>query len=81
MPGTKQGAARNPWIQHIKRSVYVSPHQANMLSECSDNSRLGSGTSAGRGGCTPDEGSVRKQTSLSCESSSGGCEQGFQQTQ
>jgi hypothetical protein len=50
MPGTKQGAARNPWIQHIKSSVYVSPHQANMSSECSDSSRLGSGTSAGRGG-------------------------------
>jgi hypothetical protein len=80
MPGTKQGAARNPWIQHIKRSVYVSPHQANMSSECSDNSRLGSGTSAGRGGST-DAGIVRKQTSLSCESSSGGCELGFQQTQ
>jgi hypothetical protein len=72
---------RNPWIQHIKSSVYVSPHQANMSSECSDSSRLGSGTSSGRGGCTPDAGIVRKQTSLSCESSSGGCEHGFQQTQ
>ena len=75
MPGTKQGAARNPWIQHIKSSVYASPHKS------SDSSLLGSGTSSGLGGSTPKDGIVRKQTSLSCESASGGCEQGFQQTQ
>ena len=84
MPGTKQGRAKNPWIQHIKRSVYTSPRprlQVNMESECSDSKLLGSGTSSGRGGCTSDAGIVRKLTSLSCESSVGGGEPGFQQTQ
>ena len=62
MPGAKEGAANNPWIQHIKRSVYTSPHprlQVNMESECSDSSLLGSGTSSGRGGCASDAGIVK----------------------
>jgi hypothetical protein len=84
MPGTAKGAAKNPWINHLRRS-YVSPYQRleiSMVSGDSSGTNLqGMGTSSGQGACTVDAGIVKKLTSYSCESSCGGGEPGFQQTQ
>ena len=84
MPGTAKGATKNPWINHLRRS-YVSPYQRLEISmasgESSGTDLPGMGTSSGQGACTGDAGIVKKLTSYSCESSRGGGEPGFQQTQ
>ena len=63
MPGTALGASRNPWIQHLKASYQPKPK--------------GSGTSEASGeSCGMLAGQSRYE--ISCSSSKGGLDPGFQ---
>ena len=65
MPGTALGASRNPWIQHLKASYQREAKPK------------GSGTSEASG--ATGEGGERRYV-ISCSSSKGGLDPGFQAT-
>ena len=81
MTGTKVGATRNPWIQHLKASYTKPAQRPEMSREPTSDASLVGGTSSGSGALEPTDCSTRNRTSYKAESGTGGSAEGFQQTQ
>ena len=80
MTGTRLGAARNPWIQHIRAS-YRPPQRPDTSREQSNDASLVGGTSSCSGALEPKGCNTRNRTSYIESSGTGGSADGFQQTQ
>ena len=66
MPGTALGASRNPWIQHLKAS-----DQREVKPKGSGTAEASGATGEGR----------ERRYEISCRSSKGGLDPGFQATE